>query len=281
MHDLLDPDPPALIIVDSQGDMLDKIQRLEIFARDPDRLVIIDPEHDPSLNMFDMATDRLADYSPIVREQVEAGIIELYTYVFGAIASELTAKQGTAFAFVVRLMLSIPGATLHTLLELMEDPSKSFAESPFAPYGARLDQTARSFFENQFFNKQAFGTDAAADRPPALRRPLRPGVRPHVLGQAQQARHVRRDSGPQGGVGQHREVASEVRRLGAVRPLHDRAGHGRRLRARRCPATTSASPPTSSSTRRPSISTTAWRACCRRRANSSSASCSPTSTWSN
>ena len=116
MHDLLDPDPPALVIVDSQGDMLEKIQRLEIFARDPDRLIIIDPEFDPALNMFDMASDRHADYSPIVREQVQAGIIELYTYIFGAIASELTAKQGTAFAFVVRLMLSIPGATFHTLL---------------------------------------------------------------------------------------------------------------------------------------------------------------------
>ena len=158
MHDLLDPDPPALVIIDSQGDMLAKIQRLEIFARDPDRLVIIDPEHNPSLNIFDMTTDRFADYSPIVREQVEAEIIELYTYVFGAIASELTAKQGTAFAFVVRLMLSIPGATLHTLLDLMEDTSKSFGENPFAKHAAKLDRTARSFFEKQFFNKQAFGS---------------------------------------------------------------------------------------------------------------------------
>lgn len=158
MHDLLDLDPPALVIIDSQGDMLAKIQRLELFARDPDRLIIIDPEHNPSLNIFDMTTDRMADYSPIVREQVEAGVIELYSYVFGAIASELTAKQGTAFAFVVRLMLSIPGATLHTLLDLMEDTSKSFAESPFAKHATKLDRTARSFFENQFFNKQAFGS---------------------------------------------------------------------------------------------------------------------------
>jgi len=93
-----------------------------------------------------------------VREQIEAGVIELYGYIFGALASELTAKQGTAFTFVVRLMLATPGATLHTLLDLMEDPSKSFAESPFAKHGVRLDQTARSFFDNQFFNRQAFGT---------------------------------------------------------------------------------------------------------------------------
>jgi hypothetical protein len=157
LHDLTRSDPPALVIVDSQGDMLGKIQRLALFEADPERLVIVDPEHNPSLNMFNMTTDRLADYSPIVREQVEAGIIELYSYIFGALASELTAKQGTAFAFVVRLMLAIPGATLRTLLELMEDNSKSLSESPFAQPIARLDRTARSFFENQFFNKQAFG----------------------------------------------------------------------------------------------------------------------------
>jgi len=58
MHDLSEPDPPALIVIDSQGDMLAKMQRLEIFANDPDRLIIVDPEHNPSLNMFDVATDR-------------------------------------------------------------------------------------------------------------------------------------------------------------------------------------------------------------------------------
>jgi len=41
--------------------------------------------------------------------------------MFGAVASELTAKQGTTFTYVVRLMLSIPGATVNTLKELMED----------------------------------------------------------------------------------------------------------------------------------------------------------------
>ena len=157
MHDLMRPDPPSLIIIDSQGDMLWKIQHLKIFADDPDRLIIIDPQYDPALNIFDMTTDRLRGYSPIVREQVEAGIFELYQYIFGAIASEMTSKQGTAFVFVVRLMLAVEGATLHTLLDLMEDQSKSFKDSPFYAHAPKLDDTARAFFENQFFNKTAFG----------------------------------------------------------------------------------------------------------------------------
>ena len=158
LDDLQREEQPALIIIDSQGDMLRKIERLQIFD-DEDRLVVIDPEEDdpPALNMFDMATQRLTGYSRLVREQVEAGIIELYNYIFGALAAELTAKQGTAFAFVARLMMSIPGATIHTLRELMEEDARNFNDSIFKDHIARLDPTARAFFENQFYNRNAFG----------------------------------------------------------------------------------------------------------------------------
>jgi len=158
VDDLHREDAPALIVIDSQGDMLRKIERLALFEYD-DRLVIIDPEddHPPALNMFDMSTGRLSGYSRLVREQIEAGIIELYNYVFGALAAELTAKQGTAFAFVARLMMSIPGATIHTLRELMEEDARSIHDSQFKDAVARLDPTARAFFENQFFNRNAFG----------------------------------------------------------------------------------------------------------------------------
>lgn len=157
-RDLTREAPPALIVIDSQGDMLRKIQRLELFTCEPlaDRLVIIDPEdveYPPALNMFDMTNARLAGYSRAHREQIEAGVIELYNYVFGALAAELTQKQGTAFAFVSRLMLSIPGATIHTLRELMEDEAQSLDRSRFAEHIVKLDPTALAFFENQFFSR--------------------------------------------------------------------------------------------------------------------------------
>ena len=156
MHELQRADAPSLVVIDSQGDMLWKIQNLKLFA-DSDRLIIVDPQYAPALNIFYMTTERLQGYSPLIRETLEAGIVELYHYIFGAIASEMTSKQGTAFVFVVRLMLAIEGATLHTLLELMEDQSKTFRESPFHAYAGKLDDTARTFFDNQFFNRQAFG----------------------------------------------------------------------------------------------------------------------------
>jgi hypothetical protein len=157
VDDLTRAERPSLIIIDSQGDLLRKVEQLKLFEQE-DRLVIIDPEDDeaPALNMFDMSTGRLSGYSRLVREQVEAGIIELYNYVFGALAAELTAKQGTAFAFVARLMMSIPGATIHTLRELMEEDAKSIHDSKFRDGIQKLDHTARAFFENQFYNRNAF-----------------------------------------------------------------------------------------------------------------------------
>lgn len=158
--DLALPDPPSLIIIDSHGDMLSAIERLDCFhpehGRLTDRLIIIDPEdveHPPALNMFDMSAARLASYTPAQREQVEAATIELFDYIFRALAADLSSKQGVAFAFVARLLLAIPHATIHTLRELMEDQSSSIDKSPFHDAILRLDHTARAFFEGHFFTK--------------------------------------------------------------------------------------------------------------------------------
>jgi hypothetical protein len=158
LNDLQSDDPPALIVIDSQGDMLNKIQRLQLFTTTlADKLVVIDPEdieHPPALNMFDSTNARLASYSASHKEQIEAGVIELYNYIFAAIAAEMTSRQSTAFAFVTRLILSVPGATIHTLRELMEDPARSLPQSKLAEYIQKLDATTQSYFENQFFTNR-------------------------------------------------------------------------------------------------------------------------------
>ena len=50
-------------------------------------------------------------------------------------------------------MLSIPGATIHTLRELFEDGATSIEASPFAEHIRKLDPTSQAYFENQFFTK--------------------------------------------------------------------------------------------------------------------------------
>lgn len=158
LNDLQRSDPPALIIIDSQGEMLRKIERLALFAdKLADKLIIIDPEdveHPPALNMFDTNNARLADYSLAHKEQIEAGVIELYNYIFAAIAAEMTSRQSTAFTFVTRLMLSMGNATIHTLRELMEDPAQNIEQSAFAAHIEKLDPTSQAYFRNQFFTRR-------------------------------------------------------------------------------------------------------------------------------
>ena len=147
---------PSMVILDSQGDMLNNLKRLAMF--DPKveeslakRLLIVDPsdvEFAPSLNLFDIQSNRLKDYNQKDREQVLAGIIEIYDYIFGGLlGAELTQKQNMVFRFLAQLMLAIPGATIHTLRDLLIDAS------PFMGYVAKLPDTARSFFETQFFER--------------------------------------------------------------------------------------------------------------------------------
>ena len=144
----------SVVVIDSQGDLIRTISHLDLF--DPgrpgglaDKLVLIDPNdvaYPPSLNLFDLEMGDLARYDAADREKLLNGTIALYEYIFGALlGAELTNKQGVIFRYLARLMMVIPGATIHTLIDLMEDAE------PFRGYIAELDGSARRFFETQFF----------------------------------------------------------------------------------------------------------------------------------
>jgi hypothetical protein len=149
-HDLLSPDPPSMVIIDSQGQMIEKIERLALFHPEygklADRLIIIDPKDDipPALNVFDINQERLAGYGPLMREQVLNGVLELYSYLFGSLRADLTQQQSTIFRAFARLMLTVPNSHLGTLYELLVD------HKPFLPYIERLSEPSRSFFMNDF-----------------------------------------------------------------------------------------------------------------------------------
>lgn len=143
----------GIIVIDSQGDMLKTLSRSELFGEDSalrDQVVLIDPtdiEFPVALNMFDAGISD-ASLRPVDRERILHQTIELYEYFFGALlGAELTARQGIVFKYLARLMLEIPGATIHTLRELMEDGE------PFRKYMRKLPPTARSFFETRFFDR--------------------------------------------------------------------------------------------------------------------------------
>lgn len=145
----------SIVVLDSQGDLIQKLLHLDLFSPEAEdslagRLVVIDPsdvEYPASLNLFDAHLDRLSKYDAADRERVLNGVVELYELFFGAfLGAELTQRQGVIFKYLARLMLAIPNATIHTLMQVMEDGKA------FKPYMDKLDGSAKRFFETEFFD---------------------------------------------------------------------------------------------------------------------------------
>jgi hypothetical protein len=149
--DLLLQGKGSIIVIDSQGDMIRTMLGLKDLAALSDRIVLIDPndiEHPPCLNLFDFGLDRLGRYSAADREKLINGAIALYEYMFGALlGADLTQRQGVIFRYLARLLMVVPGATIHTLREFMEEPETT------REYFGKLDPTSRIFFETQFFSR--------------------------------------------------------------------------------------------------------------------------------
>jgi hypothetical protein len=142
----------SVIVMDSQGDLIHNILKLEAVGDMLDRVVLIYPsdiDYPPALNLFDFGLDRLERYSKVDQEKLVNGAVSLYEYVFGAVlGAELTAKQGVIFGYLARLLLVVPGATIDTLLDFLQEPET------VRPYLGKLtDPITRRFFQTQFFNK--------------------------------------------------------------------------------------------------------------------------------
>jgi hypothetical protein len=160
LHDLQSEDTPALVIVDSQTDLINKIAHLDLFHPDhgrlKDRLIYITPrdiKSPPALNIFDVNQDRLGRYDEETKEQVTAGVIQTFDYLFnGLLGADLSAKQGVFFRFVARLMLALPEtmgrtATILDFINLMDDAE------PYQQAIESLPPIQRNFFERDFKSK--------------------------------------------------------------------------------------------------------------------------------
>lgn len=151
----------SIIVIDSQSDLINNIAGMEIFAPGrplADRLVLIDPtdlEWPVALNLFDVGLDRLDEYSQLDRERLTNSILELYDFVLGSLLDAgMTQKQTVIFRYITRLLLRIPGATIHTLRELLEDGGYD----RYRTHIEKLQGSARAFFENEFNGKEFAAT---------------------------------------------------------------------------------------------------------------------------
>lgn len=154
------PDPPSMVVIDGQGQLIRRLSRLKVFApgqRLHDRLILVsarDLDRPVAMNPFALRKDRLASYPPDMAEQVMNGITELMTYFFsGLLGAELTHKQGMTFGFLVRLMMALPaGTTIGTLRDVLRNPER------YREAMERLDGSARDFFLEEFFERDYTAT---------------------------------------------------------------------------------------------------------------------------
>lgn len=138
-------------VIDSQGDLINEILNRQAISDLQDKVILVDPNdiaYPPSLNMFDVGLSRTQNASPVEREKIINGTVDLYSYIFSSLlGAELTQKQGVIFTYLARMMMVIPNANIHTLRELVEDGKQ------FKVHFDKLDPSSRHFFEHQFFSK--------------------------------------------------------------------------------------------------------------------------------
>lgn len=160
-YDLHSETPPSLVVIDPHGDLIKKVLRHQDSfhpegGRFCDDLIYITPKdtkNPVALNIFDNLHILLRDYDEAAREQITAGAIQTFDYLFsGLLGADLTAKQGVLFKMVARLMLALPEslgrpATILDMMRLMEDPK------PYQDAVAKLPPLQREFFQKDFGGK--------------------------------------------------------------------------------------------------------------------------------
>ena len=142
----------SIVVMDSQGDLIRNISQLKIFADAPEKLCLIDPtdlEFPVALNLFDLGASRAKSYSLLEREKLQNAAVELYEFILAALlGAEMTSKQSTLFRYVLRAMLHIDNATIHTFREMM-DGSQSYQDAI-----DKLPPSARTFFATEFNSRE-------------------------------------------------------------------------------------------------------------------------------
>jgi hypothetical protein len=146
LHDIKSKDQPAIVVVDSQGDLIEKLSHLAI-PNLKDRLILISPkEPPPAFNIFAVRGNN---------EQIINGAIATFEYLFEGMGVELTGRQGVIFRNLCRLMLTFPAVlgrngTIHDMLNL--------TMGPIAPEYQRairtLPELNRRFFEEDFLDRE-------------------------------------------------------------------------------------------------------------------------------
>jgi hypothetical protein len=156
MRDLRSSDPPAIVVVDGKGTLIQNLRDLALFENN-DSMILLDAQDrvaPASLNIFKLPK---RGYSEDIREQIGNRTIDLFAYIFTSTDLTLTGQMNTLFSYAIRLMFSMPDATMDDFLDLLAENPRTAKESRFSRYIEQLPRRPRRFFDEEFFNAKEFG----------------------------------------------------------------------------------------------------------------------------
>ena len=153
---MLEPDPPAIFLLDPPGDLFKHFIKLDVFAPGgplAHKLVILDatdPFGPPPINFLnsDATTDIAAEAS--------------FEFLLASQATSWTPLQATTASYLLKLLRRIKDTgqfvSLDTLLQILSDKARSARASLFADIIETLDKRPREFFHDQFFEGRMHDT---------------------------------------------------------------------------------------------------------------------------
>lgn len=124
----------APIILDPHGDLFDLLA-----DRIPDAIILDPDTNPPALNFFDYGNLSHVD------------TLTTFSFLMSALSGGLSDKQGGIVPYLLKLLRSIPNASLETLRQLIDEKPKNLDASAFAPFIKVLPEVDQGFFKNQFF----------------------------------------------------------------------------------------------------------------------------------
>ena len=144
----INPSPPAYIIIDPKGMMIERLSRLQLFdGQYKDRIVIVDPVDAPALSLFQTAGRSATQ------------LISDFGYIFSTTKQKMTGKQNSCFSFCARMLFTLPQANLFTLLDLLDDRTHKKPPNPlFQSAVPHLPPVAKRFFESDFYSPNYVST---------------------------------------------------------------------------------------------------------------------------
>ncbi len=134
-HDLDLDEDACVIVIDSQKQLIDRLANIDIPI---DEVAVFSPHHKLGINLFDMKAQG---------EEDVIAVVDLLEYVLSSLMdAELTTKQATLFNYAVHLLMTVPGANLTSLRQLL----RKNGIDGFRDHVSALPETAREFFETEF-----------------------------------------------------------------------------------------------------------------------------------